>query len=232
MGSCFNTNNIDAGYAKKVHKYHDICVSLKKSSARHNEPRIIDKFAQCKREGTELFDVRTCKCKITDIEKGECICIASNKVPNQEITFLIDQQRDRKMVIGGLDVKTTSQNIRRMKQKVHESDLESSHCQPSTSNTVQLSLQNTDSPASTDTDDKGSDYESVADVTFEKKTPNWRCLALACDRTKVSDRSAAMIATAVLEDAGIIEKDPMAVLDKNKIRRQHSRTRKDLQKTQ
>ena len=146
---------------KKVHKYHDICVSLKKSSARHNEPRFIDKFAQCKREGTELFDVRTCKCKITDIENGECICIASNKVPNQEITFLIDQQRDRKMVIGGLDVKTTSQNIRRMKRKVHESDLESSHCQPSTSNTVQLSLQNTDSPGSTDTDDKGSDYESV-----------------------------------------------------------------------
>lgn len=55
-------------------------------------------------------------------------------------------------------------------------------------------------------------------------------LARACDRYGVSDRSAAAIASAVLEDVGIItENNSLSVIDKNKVRRQRWKARTELQ---
>ncbi|KAF2892685.1 hypothetical protein ILUMI_13488 [Ignelater luminosus] len=46
-------------------------------------------------------------------------------------------------------------------------------------------------------------------------------VAPACNRTSISDRSAAIIASAVLRDVGIISKeDPSFIVDRSKIRRQ------------
>lgn len=53
--------------------------------------------------------------------------------------------------------------------------------------------------------------------------------ARECDRWGISDRSAAAIASAVLQDIGIIdETDSSAVIDRSKIRRERQKHRKDL----
>ena len=50
------------------------------------------------------------------------------------------------------------------------------------------------------------------------------CLASACDRRMVSDRSAAAIASAVLEDVGLVSsEDRTRVIDKSKISREHGK---------
>jgi len=55
-------------------------------------------------------------------------------------------------------------------------------------------------------------------------------LAKACDRTGVSDRSAAVLATSVLHDLGLVSPiDRSKVIDRSKIRRERSKTRKELQ---
>jgi len=56
-------------------------------------------------------------------------------------------------------------------------------------------------------------------------------LAKACDRTGVSDRAAAMIASAVLQDMGIISpEDRSKIIDQSKIRRERTKTQKEFQK--
>jgi hypothetical protein len=58
-------------------------------------------------------------------------------------------------------------------------------------------------------------------------------LARACDRHGVSDRAAAALASAVLQDFGLISpEDSKNVVDKNKIRRARQRKRKILQDTE
>lgn len=55
-------------------------------------------------------------------------------------------------------------------------------------------------------------------------------LALACDRTEISDRNAATIASAILQDFGIISVDnKINVVDRLKVRREREKKRKDLQ---
>ena len=52
-------------------------------------------------------------------------------------------------------------------------------------------------------------------------------VALACDRFGLSDRAAAIITSAVLQDIGIVhEGDVTHVIDRNKIRRERSKKRK------
>lgn len=54
-------------------------------------------------------------------------------------------------------------------------------------------------------------------------------LALACDRTGISDRTAATIASAILQDVGIIKTyDKEHVIDRMKIRRERHKKRQDL----
>ena len=51
-------------------------------------------------------------------------------------------------------------------------------------------------------------------------------LALACDRHGVSDRAAAGIASAVLQDVGIIHEDDVSkVIDRSKVRRERCKRR-------
>jgi len=56
-------------------------------------------------------------------------------------------------------------------------------------------------------------------------------LAMACDRTGISNRSAATIASAILQDVGIISIDTKKnVIDRMKVRRARESKRLDLQK--
>jgi hypothetical protein len=62
------------------------------------------------------------------------------------------------------------------------------------------------------------------------RSPHMPSLAAACDRTGVSDRTAAMITSAVLHDIGeITEEDPSKVIDRSKFRRERIRNRNLLQ---
>lgn len=56
----------------------------------------------------KLFDISLCKCP--DFKK--CLCL--NKVPSKEQAFLVDQRRERKMVIAGVDIVTTRSLERRV----------------------------------------------------------------------------------------------------------------------
>lgn len=58
-------------------------------------------------------------------------------------------------------------------------------------------------------------------------------MARTCDRYAVSDRAAAAIASAVLEDVGLItNEDKTSVIDRNKLRRERLKKRKKLQHEQ
>ena len=72
-------------------------------------------------------------------------------------------------------------------------------------------------------------HNSVPPKTARLKR-NLPSLARACDRVGVSDRAAAAIVSAVLQDFGLIStEDLQDVVDKNKIRRARHRKRKILQ---
>ena len=58
-------------------------------------------------------------------------------------------------------------------------------------------------------------------------------LALACERHGISDRAAATIASAVLQDIGIVtETNRSSVIDRNKVRQERHRKRIELQACQ
>ena len=62
------------------------------------------------------------------------------------------------------------------------------------------------------------------------KRMNLASFASACDRTNVSDRAAAIIASSVLHDnAGCSETNSSLVLDRSKVRRSHQKHRRFLQ---
>jgi len=58
----------------------------------------------------------------------------------------------------------------------------------------------------------------------QKKTISLPSLAKACDRTEVAGRSAAVLATSVLHDLGLMSPiDRSTVIDRSKIRRERSK---------
>ena len=72
--------------------------------------------------------------------------------------------------------------------------------------------------------------KSECKQTCQKMTLSLPSLAKASDRTGVSDRSAAVIATSVLHDVGIVSPtNTTDVIDQNKVRRERSKTCENLQ---
>ena len=81
--------------------------------------------------------------------------------------------------------------------------------------------------------------DSDQEVAGNKSTSYFQCrqrlpaLASACDRYGISERSGAAIATAVLEDFGVVSpNDTSRVIDPSKIRRECKRTRNQLRFSQ
>ncbi|CAH0562737.1 unnamed protein product [Brassicogethes aeneus] len=73
---------------------------------------------------------------------------------------------------------------------------------------------------------EASSQVEVSSKQMRIKLPS---LAQACDRTGVSDRSAAIIASAVLKDIGLITSEEASkIIDRSKIRRERKRTRSTL----
>ena len=90
---------------------------------------------------------------------------------------------------------------------------------------------------STEIDDSDEDFIAVLNTPTSSSIKNSQmrlklpALAMACDRTGISDRSAATIASAILQDVGIISVDTKKnVIDRMKVRREREKKRIDLQK--
>ena len=79
------------------------------------------------------------------------------------------------------------------------------------------------------TNHKRKSSEALLESPQNSKRPRLLNLALACERARVSNRSAAMISSSVLQDYGSICADSCEdEIDRNKIRR----SRNDIRKTQ
>ncbi|KAK5648087.1 hypothetical protein RI129_002979 [Pyrocoelia pectoralis] len=183
----------------------------------------------------KLFDISLCKCK------NISLCSCKIKVPVRERTFLSDQRSERKMVIGSVDRATTKRIERAAYRKATEtttaarsSDLNECHLFPKPSTSKGF----IDEGSGNESSDKNSSGE--VEMNNSRIEAN-RCdslqntnqmrvklpsLAQACDRTGVSDRSAATIVSAVLKDLGLINEDRTEkIIDRSKVRRERKKNR-------
>lgn len=201
---------------------------LKVNKNRRNSNSFKEKLLLFQEKSRQLFDIACCKC--TDFEK--CTCAKENKVPQAERPFLTDQRGSRAMVIGGLDKKTTEANIKKVNRLIKD---HSKMTKESTSEinfgTVEPASLSSNSSYTTNTD--ASDFEEELPDRLKQSTKKKKVvkdlssLGAICDRTGISNRSAALIATSVLQDHGIISeenKDP--IIDRHKVSRQRSKSRK------
>lgn len=92
-------------------KYRKISKLLSSGRVSRKAKVKIDSF-KCKSQKT-LFDLSSCKCK----SFSECDCVKSRKVPKSEQIFLSDQRLERKMYIGGIDLKMTQEKKRKEQRK-------------------------------------------------------------------------------------------------------------------
>lgn len=186
---------------------------------------------------TTLFDISACKCP--DFTK--CSCPPERQVPLKEQKFLLDQRNERKMAIGTLDVATTQKIkmtcARRLARLKQEGNVEQQ--EPSTSKQEETSQEQLSSSASSNNEDTASTASSLSyeptpkeKVSMMKETKmTLHAVAEACDRTGISDRVAAFIASSTLQDVGSIQENvATAVIDRNKIRRARKRVRSEHQK--
>ena len=215
-------------------KYRALLKHMKGRKENVNFRKKVDEF-RSKADST-LFDISTCKCSnFTD-----CACDRMRRVPKEEQVFLEDQRTSRRMMIGGIDIKSTKKKAQLVERKrKRECFLE----RASTSK-EQLNLTETLSCETSE-----AETECKEDPTFEVprslkkkkinppvKSKTFSKLASACDRTGVSDRAAAIIASSVLHDIeGCSKTNPALVVDRSKVRRsreKHRRFLNDLQFTE
>jgi len=147
----------------------------------------------------------------------------------------------RKMAMSSIDVLTT----KKLNKNMHRKEIEANRIDKQ--NKKELCVNNTletietDETYYTDTGDntdEDSNYSpnsmsSLSSTYSANKQSQMRlelpALALACDRTGISDRTAATIASAILQDVGIIKTDDTQhVIDRMKIRRERHKKRQDL----
>ena len=201
-------------------KYRSI---LKPFKSRQNDTNYRQKIDQFIDKANVLFDIAACKCM------DACSCPSQKRVPQLEKNFLLDQRSSRKMAIANVDIAETKSNLRKHKKKHTISAFYHNEV-------IQLASSIDDDAESSDV----SDFEKELSVSFSKsndmstsvsvnqlmKLPS---LALISDRTGVSDRTAACIASATLTDYGVINKDDKSkVIDKNKVRRARSKLRNEV----
>ena len=177
-----------------------------------------------------LFDIMWCRCDVTNTGVPCARCPAAKRVPAKEVAFLVDQRTERKLHIGGIDWKTTEENIRKQKKRgTGKKQLDKKDVQQS-SEVKRLSDMDADVKESSEdsemdgveeagassSDSLSSDDASGSGGQNRRQLPNFSRM---CDRYGTSDRSAAGLLNAALVDYGIITHNNKAELvDRNKIR--------------
>jgi len=145
---------------------------------------------------------------------ASCSCENAKKIPTAEREFLSDQRSTRKMMIGALDVAMTQKLKKREERQLKEKErfdrqwkisaeenaeepvAGPSGCQPQPEPDI--------SDICLDSSETDSDFDVAVPSSSSSSAPkqmrtSLSNLARECDRYGVSDRSAAAIATAVLQ---------------------------------
>ena len=208
---------------------------LKPYKGRAHDPSYQEKLRKFENDSDVLFDIAACKCI-----GHNCQCPAEKRVPQRETEFLNDQRHERNMKIGPIDVRTT-QAIRKKEERKERracNQPSTSRKDPKASSSQNLHQMHLSESSSNSESTEESDFEGqlpkhaqkslfiLCKQSVTKKLPS---LALTCDRTGVSDRAGASIASAILKDVGIItEENTTEVIDRSKIRRERKKTRKQV----
>lgn len=176
----------------------------------------------------KLFDIATCKC----ISRGLCKC--ETKIPIGEEPFLKDQRNARKMYIGSVDqVATKSLHRKDLRKRKYQEFLKTTADTPTSStSTTDAVVEYLSDSTSTETEVK--EFCPLKPCKQKKETLQMRKklknLATACDRTGVSDRSAAIIVNAAMLDLNVISSENSSkVIDRSKLRRERQKVRVGLQ---
>lgn len=169
----------------------------------------------------------------------------SQQVPIQEQSFLSDQRTVRRMGIGKLDIKeTTKLKIREERKfkakeyyKVKQSEMKMGEKRKISNerdnDIVEFGNNNFDlkdfNPEILSTSKDNSEQKQNEKPGYNIMKLN--TVAQVCDRYGLSDRAAAAITSAVLQDVGLIsESNKNSVIDRSKIRRARINNRISLQK--
>ena len=212
----------------KIKEYHERYRKLLKIfNSRKDLNGDESKISRFYDDSKKLFDFVSCKCKTFD----DCRCNKDLKIPVIERDFVVDQRNERRMFIGNTDQKITNAQKRRLERLMKEP-----RKVPKLMDTIQI----TDSSSQSTSDASADEYIPVThkrkstnivanegDSSKSSKRPRLSNLALACDRTGVSDRAAALISSSVLQDYGFITASSSNdVIDRSKIRRERSDSRR------
>ncbi|KAJ8928633.1 hypothetical protein NQ314_018777 [Rhamnusium bicolor] len=208
-------------------KYRGLLKSYKQRSAVPSNTRQIEEF---KIKSKSLFDIAACKC----ISFEKCLCDKSKKMPIKERPFLLDQRSTRKMMIGNVDYKMSKQLQNRTKrkknqeerlQKVKVRELPENNNFDSSSDTSmeRISTEDVLNPTEPNSIPSTSSSIHLESSQMRKSLPT---LPRECDRWGLSDRGAAAISSALLQDLGIVtSQETSSIIDRSKIRRESKKLR-------
>lgn len=231
-----------------IRSYHDKYQKLMKNIKRNNTIKITSFRNAAK---GKLFDICACKCAF----ETNCNCDKTRRVPSAERAFLQDQRTLRLMCISSIDQLSSKKLALKLQRRTREQHrtrkLSSSVIGASSNNDIEpqleiyqddnnsvisddASVDNDNSQTGSDTPAAQSEIDCNLNIVENKSQDSVSCrrlpaLARACDRYGISDRSAAAIASAVLEDFGIVTASDLSnVIDPSKIRRERKRKRSEL----
>ena len=193
----------------------DNYASLKKSIGRREAETFKVKLAAFKKSISGLFDISACKC--TDLTS--CACPKEKKVPIKERLFIVDQRSERKMYIGRIGQQVTMQLEKSLQKKLNKKICPTHNASQQDEPTVGAEPDSSSASSSNE--------DSDSEVPWRLKYPSAETnplqnVAVACDRTGVSNRAAAMIVTAALHD---INSGSPNIIDRNKVSRERKKAR-------
>lgn len=214
----------DERITQMLKTYHTKYKTLQKPEKERKKVKSYQKKVQAFQTDAQarLFDIAACKCK----EFKNCKCSKERRVHPMEQEFLLDQRTKRKMAIGSLDATTTKKNVKRLSRKqtvpVPGPSIRNDYCE----NELDYSTSSTSEDSEEDFTPQPPARAKQEREGIRKKS-SLESLAIACDRGVLSDRAAASVASAVLDDLGMIAET--GVIDRNKIRRARTAARSKMQ---
>lgn len=212
-------------YTKRLHAYKG-----RKTDAKYKQK--LHSFRTDSRG--KLFDIAACKC----MGLKKCSCDKDRKVPLTEQKFLDDQRTMRLMVISSVDQSASQQLNKKLKRKCEEA-ARAAKTQEITNIHSNYSDLSCSSSLNSTSEFESDDELPLSVIKMRAAAPRQAqkrlrtvlpALAQACDRHCVSDRCAAAIASATLQDFGLIQEGELQnVVDRSKIRRARQSQRRKLQ---
>ena len=198
----------DERVLQMIQTLHDNYIIIKKYNLNLKSkisPGLQKKVDKFKSDSLKLFDISKCKCKTFD----SCTCPKDKKVPLSVQAFLKDQRSERKCFI----------------RSAFENETDSPLKNSQHSNYSEQSKQSETSQSS-----NSQDHYTASPASVKHSKIKFNKTSLIAQRYGVSARATAALASAALEDAGIISTTQKSeIADKNKIRRSIKKSYKYLE---